>query len=120
MSLTRQACESGGLLRYLCASAVAWVSSGRGCHLRGAARSVSEGWTSSDTSVQLSGMELEDPRDVDAPSLEIADGLPLAIESMVAGGSGWCHIVALPSELRRRGPSERDTYWAHSLRTCGL
>ena len=98
------------------------MSSGRGCHLRGAARSVSEGWTSSATSVLLSGMELEDPRDVDARSLEIVDdGLPLAIETMMAGDSGWCHIVALPTEFRRRGASERDTYWVHSLlRTCGL
>ena len=62
-----------------------------------------EGWTSSATSVLLSGMELEDTRDVDARSLEIVDGLPLAIETMVAGDSGWWYIVALPSELLRRG-----------------
>ena len=78
--------------------------------------------------VLVSDLELEDPRDVDARSFAIVDdGLPLfscaqlAIETMVVGDSMWCGMVVLPSELRRRRPSERDNSRAHSLqRTCGL
>ena len=133
---TRQASESGGLLRYPCASAVARVFGSRGCDLQGAVRAgwissihhvrcMSEGWTSSAhrragqrhgaPGVLRCGRAAAKFSLTDCHFSAASNVLSKPRRQAIAEGVAWWRLPRNPQD-----PAEREVLAALSLRTYGL
>ena len=128
--LTRQASESGGLLRYPCASAVARVFGSRGCDLQGAVRA---GWISSihQRAVYVGKLDIQRPPTcwsatwssrshevwtlTDCHFSAVSNVLSKPRRQAIAEGVAWWRLPRKPQD-----PAEREVLAAFSLRTCGL